>query len=176
MKNFRVSLNRQTLLVTFVLALLCRPAIAQDHQMKKMPKKATTHVMVNSADLKWMDGPDAIPAGAKFVVISGDPKKPGLFTMRAMLPDNYIIPAHWHPADEHVTVLSGTLLMGLGDKFDESKLSPVNAGGYSLLPARVNHFVKTQGETTLQLNSMGPWGITYVNPADDPRKKMKVMK
>jgi len=174
MKNFKVSLNRQALLVMFALALVCRPAMAQDHQMK-MSKKATTHVMVNAADIKWMEGIDAIPPGAKFVVLAGDPKKPGLFTMRVTLPDNYTIPAHWHPADEHVTILSGTLMMGLGDKFDESKLSAISAGGYSLLPAKVNHFVRTQGETSLQINSMGPWAINYVNPADDPRK-MKAMK
>jgi quercetin dioxygenase-like cupin family protein len=131
----------------------------------------SAHVMVAPADVKWGDGPPSLPAGAKAAVLEGDPAKAGLFTLRLQMPANYRIPAHWHPADEHVTVLSGTFHMGLGDKLDEAKAKPLTAGSFALMPPKTNHFAFTKAETVIQLHGMGPWGITYVNPADDPRKK-----
>ena len=91
--------------------------------------------------------------------------------MRLQLPANYRIPAHWHPADEHVTVMSGTLTMGMGDKLDETKGTPLTAGSFALMPSKMNHFAFAKAATVIQLHGMGPWGITYVNAADDPRKK-----
>jgi quercetin dioxygenase-like cupin family protein len=91
--------------------------------------------------------------------------------MRLKLPANYRIPAHWHPADEHVTVLSGTFHMGMGDKLDTAKGKALGVGSFALMPAKARHFAYTNEETIIQLHGMGPWGINYVNPADDPRKK-----
>jgi hypothetical protein len=138
------------------------------------PQTATTpsgHVMVAPGDLKWGEGPPSLPAGSKAAVLEGDPAKPGLFTLRLQIPANYKIPAHWHPADEHVTVISGTFYMGMGDKLDESKAKPLAAGSFAHMPPKTNHFAFTRTEAVIQLHGMGPWGITYVNPADDPRKK-----
>jgi quercetin dioxygenase-like cupin family protein len=131
----------------------------------------STHVMVTPGDLKWTDGPPSLAAGSKAAVIEGDPKNPGLFTMRLKLPANYKIPPHWHPADEHVTVISGTFNMGLGDTFDESKGNALPVGSFAVMPAKANHFAFTKDETVIQLHGMGPWSITYVNPKDDPRMK-----
>ena len=131
----------------------------------------SAHVMVTPGDLKWTDGPPSLAAGSKAAVIEGDPKNPGLFTMRLKLPADYKIPPHWHPADEHVTVISGTFNMGMGDKFDASKGNALPVGSFAVMPAKTNHFAFTKEETVIQLHGMGPWGITYVNPADDPRKK-----
>ncbi len=129
------------------------------------------HVMVTPSQLQWSDGPGSLPAGARFAVLEGDPKAPGAFTMRIQLPGDYKIPAHWHPADEHVTVISGTFNMGLGDELDTTKGTALTAGGFAVMPAKTNHFAWTTGDTLLQLHGVGPWGINYVNPADDPRKK-----
>jgi len=131
----------------------------------------SAHVMVTPGDLKWADGPPSLAAGSKAAVIEGDPKNPGLFTMRLKLPADYKIPPHWHPADEHVTVISGTFNMGMGDKFDASKGNALPVGSFAVMPAKTNHFAFTKEETVIQLHGMGPWGVTYVNPADDPRKK-----
>ena len=139
---------------------------AQDHSMK-----SSDHIMVKPENVKWTDGPPSIPPGAKFAVVEGDPKVAGLFTMRLWLPANYKIGAHWHPADEHVTVISGTFLMGMGDKFDNEKLQPLPSGSFAVMLTGTRHFAMTKEETVIQLHGMGPWGITYVNPADDPRKK-----
>jgi len=131
----------------------------------------SAHVMVTPGSLKWTDGPPSLPAGSKAAVIAGDPKNAGLFTMRLKFPADYKIPAHWHPADEHVTVISGTFNMGHGDTFDASKANALPAGSFWVMPAKTNHFGFTKEETVIQLHGMGPWEITYVDPANDPRKK-----
>jgi hypothetical protein len=86
------------------------------------------------------------------------------------LPANYEIPAHWHPVIEHVTVMSGTLHVGTGAKLDRSQTTPLTAGSVAVVPAKVNMFAWTAGETIVQVHGIGPFAIIYVNPADDPRK------
>jgi hypothetical protein len=112
-----------------------------------------------------------LPPGGQLAPVDGDPGKPGLFTVRIKLPDGYMVPPHWHPTDEHLTILSGTLMVGTGAKWDDSSLHDMTAGSYGKMPKRMNHFVKTKGETVFQLTAMGPFAITYVDPKDDPRKK-----
>lgn len=92
-------------------------------------------------------------------------------TARLKLPANYEIPPHWHPAVERATVLSGTFNIGMGNKLDRQKTTAVPAGSVSIMPPKMNHFAWTKEETVLQLNTVGPWDINYVNPTDDPRKK-----
>lgn len=129
-----------------------------------------THVMVTPDDLKWADVP-SLPAGAKIAVIEGPLSEAVPFTFRLKFPANYEIPAHWHPAIEHVTVLSGVLNLGMGDKLDRSGTKALTVGSTGIMPVGTRHFVWTSGETVIQLHGVGPWGINYVNPADDPRKK-----
>lgn len=131
---------------------------AQDH-----------HHAVQSGDLKW-SAPAAYPKGAQLAVIRGDPSKDGMYVVRLKVPAGYKIPAHTHPNDENVTVLSGAFGIGTGDKLDESKGAQVKAGGYSFVMKGMNHFAWFTEDTVIQLHGVGPQGITYVNPADDPRK------
>lgn len=129
------------------------------------------HITVTEKDLKWQPGPAAIPPGSQMAVLEGDPKVPDkLFTLRLKVPDGWQIPAHMHPADEHITVLQGSFDMGMGDKFDASKLTQYGPGSFMVMPAGHNHFAKARGETLIQLHAIGPWEIIYKNPADDPRK------
>ena len=121
--------------------------------------------------IQWQSGPPALPAGAKFAVLEGDPAKEGLFTMRLSVPHGYKIPPHSHPAVEQVTVISGTFQIGMGDKFDESKLDPMTAGTFGFLAPKMHHFAMAKGDTVIQLHGVGPWQINYVSQADDPRKK-----
>ena len=93
------------------------------------------------------------------------------FTFRLKFPANYQIPAHWHPAIEHVTVISGTFNMGTGDKLDRSNTKALSAGSVAIMQPKTNHFGWTKEETIVQVHGVGPWAITYVNPADDPRKQ-----
>ena len=132
-------------------------------------KKA--HVMVTPATTKWAAGPASLPRGAQASALEGDPSKPGPFTLRIKMPDGYRIPPHWHPADEHVTVVQGTFVMGVGEKFEQTGGHELPAGAFALMPSGTRHFAWTKGETVVQLHGTGPWGINYVNAADDPRKK-----
>ena len=125
------------------------------------------------SEVKWKDGPGSLPSGAKFAVLEGDPSKEGPFLMRLWMPDNYKIQPHSHPKVERITVISGTFNLGMGEKFDQSATKAMPAGTYGYWPAEMRHFAWTKGETVLQLHGIGPWSITYVNPADDPRSAKK---
>ena len=131
---------------------------------------ADAHVMVMPADLKWVDVP-SLPPGAKIAVIEGPMNEAVPFTVRLKLPADYKVPAHWHPAIEHVTVISGTFNMGTGDKLDQSKTTPLSAGSVAIMQPKTNHFAWTKEETIIQAHGVGPWAVNYVNPADDPRTK-----
>jgi quercetin dioxygenase-like cupin family protein len=69
-----------------------------------------------------------------------------------------------------VTVVSGAFSIGKGEQWDDSKLVRLDAGDFIHMPPGERHFARATGETVIQLHSTGPWGITYVNPQDDPRK------
>ena len=146
----------------FAIASLVAPAAsAQGH---------VDHIMVVPKELKWADVP-SLPAGAKIAVIEGPLNEAKPFTFRLKFPANYKIPAHWHPAIEHVTVISGTFNMGTGEKLDPKKTKPLSAGSVAIMQPKTNHFAWNNKETVVQVHGVGPWSITYVNPADDPRKK-----
>jgi hypothetical protein len=144
-------------LVTVCLALAAHPD--KDHEI------------VTPEQLKWADGPASLPPGAKMAVLEGDPAKDGPFVVRVKLPDGFRIMPHTHARDERVTVLTGTLYLGMGEKFDEKGAKAMPAGSYGRTGAGMKHFGYVKGETVLQLHGQGPWTVEYVNPADDPRKK-----
>jgi len=132
---------------------------------------ASAHVVSNAASLKWGAGPDALPKGATVAVVAGDPSKPGPFVMRAHAPAGYRVMPHWHPTDENITVLEGTVALGMGDSWDAAKMDSLGAGGVAVLPANMRHSFLAKTAATIQVHGMGPFAITYVNPADDPRTK-----
>ena len=127
---------------------------------------------VNPANLKWGPAPAGLPKGAQLAVLSGDPGKEGMFTIRLKFPANYAIPAHHHPADEHVTVLSGRTYYGMSDKLDRAKAKRLTAGHSVVMKAEHNHWVFTRSApVTVQVKSKGPFEVVYADPKDDPRKK-----
>ena len=129
------------------------------------------HVMVRPDDIKWGPAPPSLPAGAKVAVLTGDPSKAGPYVLRAMLPDGYKVPPHWHPTDENITVIKGTFMAGKGDKFDADASEALPAGSFVRMPKEMRHFAWAKGETIIQVHGMGPFELTYVNDDDDPRKK-----
>ena len=132
---------------------------------------AKDHDLITPDGIRWQDGPVSLAKGAQMVILDGDPSKDGPFVMRVKLPDGFKIMPHTHPKDERVTVLTGTLYLGLGATFDEKAAKVMPAGSYGRTGAGMKHFGFVKGETILQLHGTGPWAIEYVNPADDPRKK-----
>jgi len=131
------------------------------------------HTMLTAQEIKWAKGPPSVPAGAEASVLYGDPGKEGLFVLRLKLPKGYAIPPHTHQKPEIVTVVSGTFILGMGNEADKSKAKPLPAGGFFAFAPGMAHYAFTDEETVVQINSTGPWGIDYVNPNDDPRKKMQ---
>jgi quercetin dioxygenase-like cupin family protein len=128
------------------------------------------HRLVAPSDLKWSEVP-SLPAGARIAVIEGPMNQAVPFTVRLQLPANYVIPPHTHPAVERVTVLSGTFHMGMGGKLDRASTQPVRPGEIMIMQPGTPHFAWTDAPTVVQLHGTGPWGITYLNPSDDPRKQ-----
>lgn len=126
---------------------------------------------VQASEIKWGAAPPTLPAGAELAVLAGDPAKPGPVTLRLKLPRGYQIPAHSHPTDERVTVISGELGLGMGDKLDIKASKVLKPGGYAVATAHMNHYAWTRTGAVVQLDVMGPFGISYENPADDPSKK-----
>lgn len=131
---------------------------------------ASGHIMMTPQDLNWTDV-GSLPPGAKLAVIEGPLTEAVPFIIRLKMPANYDIPAHWHPAIEHVTVISGVFYMGVGDKLDAAKAKPLSTGSVAIMQPGTRHFALTKEETIVQVHGVGPWVINYVNPADDPRKK-----
>ena len=106
-----------------------------------------------------------------WAILSGDPMKKGSpFVIRIKHPDGVKVPPHWHPIDEHATVLSGKFHIGMGKTFDESKMEVIGPGGYLLLPKKMPHYAVGEGETIVQVHGVGPFKTIFVNPADDPTK------
>ena len=126
--------------------------------------------LVEPDQVPWQDGPPSLPPGAKVAVLEGDPSKDGLFTMRLKLPDGYEVLPHWHPKTERLTILQGVVHLGTGARFDAKATKALPAGTYSSMPPKMVHFAWMEGETILQLSSMGPWQVVYANPSDDPRR------
>ena len=129
------------------------------------------HKMLSPQEIKWASGPPSLAPGAEVAVLYGDPGKDGLFAMRLKLPKGYKIAPHTHPKPEVVTVISGTFRLGMGETADQSKGKPLAAGSFFAMPPGMAHFAFADEDTVVQLNSTGPWALTYVNAADDPRKK-----
>jgi quercetin dioxygenase-like cupin family protein len=155
--------SARTIIAAGLLSLFLGPAAhAQHHE--------DGHLMVLPQDLKWSPVP-SLPPGAQISVIEGPLNKAAPITARLKFPANYRLPAHTHPAIEHVTVLSGTFHMGTGDKLDMKKTTPLTVGAFAIMQPGVRHFAWTAEETIVQMHSVGPWGITYVDPTEDPRNK-----
>ncbi len=135
----------------------------------EMPYLGDGHMMLNASDLRWKPIASMAP-GAMIAVIEGDLPKEVPFTFRLMLPADYTIAPHVHPAYERLTVLSGTLYFGHGKKFDRDKAVALETGGVAIMAPGEPMFGFTREKTVIQLHGTGPWSINYINPEDDPRK------
>jgi quercetin dioxygenase-like cupin family protein len=157
-------------LVLFATGLL----FAQTNKKRKnMPPTTAPHRFHVSLP------PDAIQwkpffEGAELAVLSGDQTKAGSpYVIRIKARDGLKVPPHWHPFDENVTVISGTWIMGMGEKFDLSVAQEFPAGAYLLAPKNAPHFGLCKGQTILQVHGIGPFVAYFVNPEDDVFKKPK---
>ncbi|HTK31801.1 MAG TPA: cupin domain-containing protein [Candidatus Saccharimonadaceae bacterium] len=139
------------------------------HPMAKPAAKPMMGLSVPN-DIKWGPAPPVFQSGAQFAVLEGNPGAAGMYTVRLKMPDGYKIMPHWHPTTENVTVISGTFHLGTGAKFDDTKGTEMPTGTFGFIGPHMQHYAWATGETIVQVHGMGPFKLTYVNPADDPSK------
>ena len=132
---------------------------------------AMDHMGMQASSLKWGPAPPVLPPGAQVAVVAGDPGKDGPYVVRLKVPKGYKVAPHTHPTDENVTVLSGTFHIAMGDKFDPKAGDKLTSGGFFTAKAGMQHYAWASSPAVIQVHGMGPFSITYVNPADDPRNK-----
>ena len=170
-------------LAVLMLALLCaacgtpQARSSADHTTPRAHREVpeAEHFTLLPQDIKWLDPPPAaayLPDGVKLAFIEGRPPNlPVAYTFRLKFPAGSRLMPHTHPTIEKLTVISGTLHQGLGEVFDQAATEAVPAGGFSYRAPGVAHFVWFDEETVLQFSGNGPFGLKYVNPADDPRNQ-----
>jgi len=129
------------------------------------------HRFILPQNIKWVPAPPSFPSGALVALLYGDPAKEGLFVLRMKVPKDYYIPPHKHPKPEIVTVISGTTRIGMGTIADRGAAQAMSAGSFFALSPGVAHYVFADDDTVVQINTTGPWGISYVDLKNDPRQK-----
>ena len=156
--------NQATCLCAMAAALAIAGATqlyGQDKQEKRDAGEA--HKIVHFGDLKWTP----LIKGCDVAAVDGDMNAEGTpFVIRIRCADASKIPAHWHPTDENVTVLKGTLLVGMGETFDEAKMQTMNVGNFVSMPKEMRHYAMSKGETIVQVHGAGPFKVNWVNPSE----------
>jgi len=138
--------------------------------LAQAPSTGAHHKVVGADAIQWKP----LRPGAEIAVISGDPNKEGSpFVMRFRYSGTARIPPHWHPTDEHLTILTGTFRLGVGERGDQSATTALGPGAYAFVAAKMAHYAWADEGTTVQAHGIGPFVINYVNPADDPAKAIK---
>lgn len=166
-------MKRVTMLFVAGMLSMGTSAVAAEMEMEmgSIPYRGDgQHVMVNADELEWT-GVASMAPPAKITIIEGDLSQAEPFTFRLKLPAGYIVAPHIHPAYERVTVLQGTFHFAHGRTFDRDKTMALRTGGVAIMPPGAPMFGYTEEDTIIQLHGMGPWGIVYLNPEDDPRNQ-----
>jgi quercetin dioxygenase-like cupin family protein len=153
-------MNRLLVLSVSLAALVAAAPAPKTHEVLTFTPEAVS----------WGPAPAGLPAGAQAAKLEGDPAKAGYFAIRLKAPVGYKVMPHTHPGSERVTVIEGTLYLGHGATFDESALKAYPAGSYISMPAGHRHFAMFKDGGVIQIATIGPWGIKYVDPKDDPRQ------
>jgi len=164
-----------SLAMTFAMVLIPvaygRDSAKKSAQQKPAGAAKAPEAFIGTPDkINWVQ----YSPGVEFGPVYGDCDKAGapcVFQLR--FADGAKFPAHWHPVDENVTVLSGTFMAGMGDQYDESKMMTLPPGSYVFMPRRMHHFAGAKGSALVQVHGVGPFKINYVNPADDPKNAGK---
>jgi len=167
------ALTLSVIVVTFAASSACAQEPTASQPAARAAGSSAFTVDAPSAskapELKWGPAPPVFPAGAQMAVLQGNPGGTSLFTVRLRFPNGYKIAPHTHPTDENVTVIRGKFLVGMGTTFESKGMLALPAGGFVTAPANHAHYASAVGQTEVQVHAMGPFAMTYVNPADDPQ-------
>ena len=157
-------------ILSVLLIILATQALAEP-AVEIRDEGPEQELIYNAGDVEWQEGPASFEPGAEFSVLEGNPGESGFFNLRIRMPGGFEIAPHWHPNVERVTVISGTFHLGHGEELDRETAEALEAGSYFSLPPEMPHYAFAEGETVIQLTSIGPWVINHINPEDDPRNR-----
>jgi quercetin dioxygenase-like cupin family protein len=165
--NHRRSTMKPNVHFTLVLAgLLCAASLL--FTTPAQPAASETHTF-SPDSIPYGPPPPFLAAGAQIAVLEGNPgASSGDYTVRLKMPDGYRIAPHWHPLRENVTVISGTFKVGMGDRFDETKMGAFQAGSFAFLDPDMHHYAMASGECVVQVHGAAPLKFNYINASDDP--------
>jgi quercetin dioxygenase-like cupin family protein len=128
------------------------------------------HTMVPADTMQWGPAPPSLPPGAQAAVLLGSPGKEGPFVIRLKFPAGFVVPPHRHSKDEFVTVISGKFAIASGEQLNPGAFHVLAPASFVHLPAGMPHYARADVDTIVQINGVGPFDVTYINPKDDPRK------
>lgn len=158
--------------LVLVLVLVAAPARADAPSAAtttKTTSKTPTTIQIDASAVPWKPAPPSMPKGTMLAVLEGDPKSDGIFTMRMKIPPGFALPAHTHPRDERITVLEGSVFVGLGDVVDKTKGRKFEKGAFYVTPTPLPHFIWSDEGATLQITGSGPWEVHPVAaPSSQP--------
>lgn len=137
---------------------------------KHQPDEAAFRAILPD-EIAWQNF-DAYPPGVLLAILVGNPADPGPYAIRVKVPSGGKLMPHQHPEDRIYTVISGTFYIGLGETFDCDRLTAYPAGSVVVLPGNTPHFHWAKsGEYITQVTAIGPLGLDYIDPKDDPRRR-----
>jgi quercetin dioxygenase-like cupin family protein len=156
----------------FFWILLLAASVTFGQSSKRQKDSQQGMVSVTPDQVRWSPAGPSLPPGAQVTLLSGDPSRPATAQVIGIkFPDGYEIPPHWLTADVSIVVVKGSLVLGLGEQFDQSQDREFPAGSFMTLPKGTPHSEWAKGETIFYSYGVGPVETVYVNPADDPRQK-----
>jgi quercetin dioxygenase-like cupin family protein len=152
-------------------------AVVSDQQIQKttvvrnhQPDQAVFRSVLPE-DIDWKPFP-AFPPSVRLAVVVGQPSEPGPYVIRVKVPSHVKLMPHRHPEDRVYTVMSGVFYIGLGDQFDGDMVEAYPPGSVIVLPGDTSHFHWAKsGEYVTQVTAIGPLGLEYLDPRDDPRNR-----
>jgi len=152
----RIALAMQLTLLSFVSG--CAQSSVGEFDF---PEGVVQHA-VPAAEIAWRQCPPNLPSGCEIAVLEGDPRAPGLFTVRFRLSDDFLMPPHTHPKDERVTVLAGQMAVGFGVGATRADAMEFGPGDYYVNARGAVHTVWAQKSSEIQITGIGPWEAHFV--------------
>jgi hypothetical protein len=152
-----------------VLALVSTagPGSGEEIGVMQFPEGEVQHV-VRADSTPWQPCPPTLPPGCEMAVLEGNPQGEDLFTVRFQATDVFVMPPHWHPKDERVTIISGKAGVAFGDESTREEATWFGPGDYYVNARHAVHSVWIEGPTVLQITGIGPWKAIPIAQAPPP--------
>jgi hypothetical protein len=178
----KLDVRPSALAAAVVVGLTCLSLVRAQDKRSEPADAAAAPIVLTPDTIKWQPMPKewsegTRPAGFKgqseVAILQGDPSRAGVpYVIRIRSTLGSQIPPNWTRDDESITVLSGTLCMAIGEKFDENACHDLPAGSFVFLPRGVPHFGVPKGDV-IQIQGIGPLKVHWVEPAGaiQPRSK-----